>query len=356
MAGDPLDLRGVCPDPVVIQTSWFPESTHGGLFQLLGPKPKVDAEKKRITGRLVARGADTGVGLEIRAGGPALGYQQVPAQVYLDKTITLGQVASEEAVAYAVEQPTLAVVAPLEIDPLAIIWDPATYPEWNIIADIGQTDATVYSYEGAANTEYLVQSGILRRSQINGSYDGSPSAFVAAAGKAAVGGFVTNEVYLYEHEVKAWGKPVAYQLVHETGYPNYRSTLAIRSAEKDELAGCLAKLVPALQWGQVKFMADPEPVLRLIVDTAKRYKGGFVYSMGLSRYGAQAMRDLGIVDNGPTTPATLGDFDPARLQRMIDIMQPIIQAQRKPTKPGLRPEDIATNEFIDERVGLPRPH
>jgi len=79
VAGDPLDLRGVCPDPVVIQTSWFPESTHGGLFQLLGPKPKVDAEKKRVTGRLVARGVDTGVGLEVRAGGPALGYQQVPA-------------------------------------------------------------------------------------------------------------------------------------------------------------------------------------------------------------------------------------------------------------------------------------
>jgi hypothetical protein len=173
VAGDPLDLRSVCPDPVVIQTSWFPESTHGGLFQLLGPKPRVDAEKKRITGRLVARGEDTGVRLEIRAGGPALGYQQVPAQLYLDKAITLGQVATEEGVAYAAEQPTLAVVAPLEIDPLVIIWDPQTHPDWNIIADIGQTDATVYSYQGAANTEYLVQSGILRRSQINGSYDGS---------------------------------------------------------------------------------------------------------------------------------------------------------------------------------------
>jgi hypothetical protein len=296
------------------------------------------------------------VRLEIRAGGPALGYQQVPAQLYLDKTITLGQVATEEGVAYAVEQPTLAVVAPLEIDPLVIIWDPQTHPDWNIIADIGQTDATVYSYQGAANTEYLVQSGILRRSQINGSYDGSPAAFVTSGGKAAVGGFVTNEPYLYEHEVRAWGKPVAYQLIHETGYPNYRSALAIRPAEKDRLAGCLAKLVPILQRAQVDFMADPEPVLKLIVRTVDAYGGGFVYSMGLARYGAKTMRELGLVDNGPQTPATLGDFDPARLHRMIEIMQPILQAQGKPAKAGLRPEDIATNEFIDERIGLPRPH
>jgi len=36
-------------------------------------------------------------------------------------------------------------------------------------------------------------------------------------------------------------------------------------------------------------------------------------------------------------------------------MQPIMQAQRT-TRAGLRPEHIATIEFIDERIGLPRPH
>jgi hypothetical protein len=92
------------------------------------------------------------------------------------------------------------------------------------------------------------------------------------------------------------------------------------------------------------------------VRTADAYGGGFVYSMGLARYGAKTMRELGLVDNGPQTPATLGDFDPARLHRMIEIMQPILQAQGKPAKAGLRPEDVATNEFIDERIGLPRPH
>jgi hypothetical protein len=41
-----------------------------------------------------------------------------------------------------------------------------------------------------------------------------------------------------------------------------------------------------------------------------------------------------------------------RVQRMIEIVTPIFTAQRKPPKAGLRPEDIATTEFIDETVGV----
>jgi hypothetical protein len=32
----PLNLRGVCPATVVVQSSWFPQSEHGALYQLLG--------------------------------------------------------------------------------------------------------------------------------------------------------------------------------------------------------------------------------------------------------------------------------------------------------------------------------
>jgi hypothetical protein len=69
-SGDPHSLAGVCPNPVVVQTSWWPESTHGGIYQLLG-NATVDNGKKTIRGPLVSGGVDTGVQLEIRAGGPA---------------------------------------------------------------------------------------------------------------------------------------------------------------------------------------------------------------------------------------------------------------------------------------------
>ena len=56
------------------------------------------------------------------------------------------------------------------------------------------------------------------------------------------------------------------------------------------------------------------------------------------------------VTNGPDK--TLGNFDTARVQRMIDIMTPIFTAQRQPPKEGLTPEDIATNEFVDTNIGV----
>jgi hypothetical protein len=62
------------------------------------------------------------------------------------------------------------------------------------------------------------------------------------------------------------------------------------------------------------------------------------------------MVKLDIVGNGPDQ--TLGNFDMARVQRIIDITTPISTTQRKPPKAGLKPEDIATNEFIDPKIGL----
>ncbi|MGH2473983.1 MAG: hypothetical protein ACRDIL_01865, partial [Candidatus Limnocylindrales bacterium] len=31
-AGGPVDLAAVCPSPLVIQTDWFAEAEHGGLY------------------------------------------------------------------------------------------------------------------------------------------------------------------------------------------------------------------------------------------------------------------------------------------------------------------------------------
>jgi hypothetical protein len=50
---------------------------------------------------------------------------------------------------------------------------------------------------------------------------------------------------------------------------------------------------------------------------------------------------------------TLGNFDTARVQRMIEIATPIFTAQRQPPKEGLTPEDVATNAFVDMSVDIP---
>src|SRR6266508_3359933 len=232
----PVNLKGVCPDPVVVQTNWFPQSEHGSLYQLVGSGAKIDAGHKRVTGPLVDNGASTGVRIEVRAGGPAVGFQSSAALMYQDPKITLGLLQADEIIQLSSSQPVVGVVAPLELDPQILMWDPQQHPEFNIIGDIGQTDTKVLYFQTGTFMQYLLGSGILRASQVDGSYDGSPSAFVASGGKLVVQGYATNEPYLYEHEVTAWGKPVKFQLIYDTGYPNYGNVLAVRSDRKDELA------------------------------------------------------------------------------------------------------------------------
>src|SRR3954452_17391220 len=55
-----------CPDTVVIQTDWNPESEHGGAYQLIGDDHVVDAGSKSVSGTLVdGNGDSTGVKVEV---------------------------------------------------------------------------------------------------------------------------------------------------------------------------------------------------------------------------------------------------------------------------------------------------
>ena len=344
-------LKGVCPDPVVVQTDWWPEPEHGATYQLLGAGYKPDAGKKKVVGPLVSQGKDTGVKIEIRAGGPAISFQQTSAQIYLDKSITMAFVSTDQAVQQSTKQPTLSVVSPLDINPQMIMWDPKVHPNFHTIADIGQTDTKVLYFQGSTYMDYLVGSGILRKSQIDGSYDGAPDRWVASRGQVAQQGFATSEPYVYQNELPKWNKPVAFQLINDTGYPIYTSSLSIRSADKAKLSDCLKRLVPMFQQGQIDYVKNPGPVNDLIVKlNTEDYTSNYPMSQGLAKFTAQQELKLGIVGNG--TDKTLGNFDMNRIKRTIDIVGPIYAAQKQPVKAGLKPEDIATNEFINPAIGL----
>jgi len=349
-SGDALDLSGVCPNPIVVQKDWQPESEHGFLYNLVGEGYKVDTDKKKVTGPLVAQGRPTGVNIEIRTGGPAVGFEPVPAVMYSDPSIHLGYVATDEAVQFSAKQPTTAVFAQMDISPLALLWSPQEHPQVNIIADLGQTDTEVLYTKGLSYMEFLVGSGLLKRNQLNGSYDGSPALFVQSGGKAALQGFATSEPYLYEHEIKQWGKPLKFQLVNDAGFPVYFSSVSVRANDKAKLAPCLEKLVPILQRSQVEFIGKPDHAIGVILDLVPKYNTGWQYSRGLAEYSAKALKQEGIVGDG--TDGHLGNFETSRVQKVIEIMSPILAAQKQTVKQGLKPEDIATNEFIDTKISL----
>jgi len=347
-----VSLKGVCPDTVSLQTDWNPESEHGGLFQLLGPNPTIDADKKRVSGPLFAGGKDTGIKFEVRSGGPAIGFQTVTSQLYSDPKLTMGYENTDEQIQLSAKQPTTAVFAPLDKNPQMIMWDPATYPDVKTIADLKAKNVKVRYFNGAAYMAYLIGSGILSEAQTDGSYDGTPANFVAARGKDSQQGFASAEPYIYQNEVAPWKKPVAFQLVHDAGYPIYAAAYSVRTADLAKLTPCLKLLVPIFQQAQVDYITKPGPVNDLILKLVEQYNTGWQYSKGVAEFAVKQQLDLGLVSNGSNT--TLGDFDMARIDKVLAIDTPIFVKQGTPPVAGLTSAKLATNQFIDRSIGLPK--
>ncbi|MDV8001504.1 ABC transporter substrate-binding protein [Rhodococcus sp. IEGM 1408] len=345
-----VDLSDVCPATVVVQTDWNPEAEHGHIYELLGPDPKIDAGAKKASGPLFSSGEYTGVDVEIRVGGPAIGFQAVSAQMYTDPDITLGFVDADQAIQVSSSNPVTSVFAPFEINPMMIMWDPETYPDVKEIADLKEKEARVLTFETDTYWRYLTGAGILDEGQIDGSYDGSTSSFVADQGKSAQQGFVSSELYVYENDLPEWNKPIAYQLVHDAGYPSYKSAVSVRSGEVEELTPCLEKLVPVLQQGVVDYLADPQPTTDLMLDMVDQYSTGWVYSQEQADYGLKTIRELGLVSDG--TNGTIGDFDPARWERLIELNRPIFAEAGIEIAEPMTPETVMTNEFIDPSISL----
>jgi hypothetical protein len=353
-AAGAVDLSGVCPATVIIQTDWNPEADHGHLYQLLGPNPVINADKKSVSGDLYSGGKSTGVKVEIRSGGPAIGFSTVSSELYKDKDITLGYVSTDEAVQLSATLPTTAVFAENDISPQMIMWDPATYPKVKTIKELATAlksgGGVVRYFQGAAYMGYLQGSGILPVAQTDGAYDGSPAKFVTAKGKDGQQGFATAEPYIYQNEVSAWGKPLSFQLIHDTGYPIYPEAMSVRSADLSKLSPCLKKLVPVLQQADVDYISKPAATNKLVADLVTAFNNGWVYSEKVAEFGVSQMKKLKIASNGSN--AYIGDFEEARVQKVIDIDTPLFTASGSAPKAGLKPADLFTNEFLDTSIGF----
>src|SRR5207245_3951527 len=180
------------------------------------------------------------------------------------------------------------------------------------------------------STEYLVGSGVRQPGRPAGGYGGPPARFTAEQGAVASQGYASTDPYMYQTVTKAWGKPIKYQLVYDTGYPNYGATLAMRVADRAKLASCLKKLVPIVQREQVDVIHAPGPSIDLTLTLDQRYKATTPYSKGLSDFAVEQMRSLGLWGNGTPTDGIIGNFDDARVQRLIDIDKPIFGTANKP--------------------------
>lgn len=343
-------LKDVCPETIVIQTDWNPEAEHGALYQMVGPSPTVDTDKKRVTGPLMDGATDTGVKIEIRVGGPAIAFETVVSTMYKDPAITLGYVATDDAVSTFSKFPTKAIVAPLNKNPQIIMWDPEKYKDVKTIAELPK-DTKIRVFGPAAYLSYLVGAGIITQDQIDGSYKGEPSAWVADNGKSAQQGFASAEPYFYEKELKEWGKPVGYQLIHDAGWDVYAAALAVRSADFDKNKECFKSFVPVVQRAARDFVASPDAANTLILDLVTKYNTGWVYTAGQAKASVEYQLKDALVANSPD--GTLGSFEITRVDGFIKKALPIYEKEGTEVKADLTSADIVTNEFIDPSIKLP---
>ena len=343
-------LSGICPDTVVIQTDWNPEAEHGWIYEMVGDDYSIDAAAFKVTGPLMASGVDTGVDIEVRTGGPAIGYQTVTSQMYQDDSIFLGYVYTDEAIQNSAEFPTVAVMSGMEKNPQMIMWDPETYPDVETIADLGEAGVTIRYFGGAAYMDYFTQTGILSPDQVDGSYGGTPDGWLADEGATAQQGFGSAEPYIYENEIENWGKPVAYDYINDAGWENYGESIATKPENIIEYSDCLADLVPIIQQSSVDFIADPAETNALIIEAVTAFDNGWVYTEGVAEYAVKAMVDDGLLSNGPDE--TVGNFDLDRVNKLIALAIPVYETLGQTPKEGLTAEDIVTNEFIDDTIGF----
>lgn len=329
-----VSLADVCPATIVIQTDWFPESEHGGLYQLMGDDAVASKDTGAVVGSLMVNGQPTGVNLEIRAGGPFL-ESPVVTEMYQDNAITFGYVGTDVAITRYTDAPTLAVFNALNINPQVLLWDATKHPEAKTIADAAQTIKSFYVYGDPAWMRYFEAQGLIQKDQVDSNYKGN---LLLSTEDAAHQGFATSEPYKYAN-LESGAITTGYQLIHEAGWNSYAQNLAIRKDRLEELRPCLEKIIPIFQQAQLDYIADPTRANAIILTTVATYDSWWTQSEGDVANGAASQKDMGIVGNGETP--TFGDLEEARVNDFIAKATPILREQ------GLEIADIAAGDITD---------
>ena len=337
-----ISLADVCPATVVVQTDWFPESEHGGIYHLMGDDAIASKDTGAVTGSLVVNGEPTGVKLEIRAGGPFL-ESPVVTEMYQDNAITFGYVGTDVAITRYNDAPTLAVFNALNINPQVVLWDATKHPEAKTIADAAKTVKSFFVYGEPSWMQYFIAQGLINKDQVNSNYKGN---LLLATDDAAHQGFVTSEPYKYAN-LETGSITTGYQLIHDAGWNSYAQNFAIRKDRLEELRPCLEKIVPVIQQAQIDYIADPTQANALIISTVKTYDSWWSQSEGDVSNGAASQKDLGIVGNGDTE--TFGDLEETRVNDFIAKATPILREQGLEIA-DITAGDITDNSFLDTSI------
>ena len=242
----PSTLLRCARTPIVIQTDWFPESEYGAVYNLLGDDYEVDVDNKNVSGSLISQGQPTGVDVEIRAGGAA-GSGDVETLMYTDDAITFAFGTTDGQILAWENTPLMSVVAPLEISPLMIMWDPG---------DVSRRDVDRRPRRAGHHGQHLRRPDVHDRSVGDGrALRGSGRSVLRrravtvhrrGRGDRPAGVRLRPSRSCTRTVFEDWLRPVDYELIHDAGFQTYSQTLAIRPDDLESLRPCLEAFVPVV--------------------------------------------------------------------------------------------------------------
>jgi hypothetical protein len=352
------DLKGVCPNPLIVQTNWLPEADHGALYELIGSGGTM--KQYSYEGPL----GSTGINLQILSGGPGDANLPPAATLYSGNPVVrvtpdLIMDSMEDAVMLSKKFPTVGIMNLQDHDPQVLIYDPSRFKNLSTISALksaAKQGAKFYvSGLTYAYVEYLIGKGVPSGSFIGG-YSGDLDKFVTGQGLIVNQGYADSEPYLLAHDTPDWGsKPIKEVFIYKLGLNDYPSTIQVRADQLKSMSGCLSKLVPMLQKAVVDYFAHPATVNGVLAKFNPAYSATYwTTPVAESKWADTVQRADDIVGNSDNGDGPVGGFDMTRMEQVTNTLVPIFAKASPGTyDPSVKAAAIATNQFIDPSIRFP---
>jgi hypothetical protein len=351
-------LSGVCPNPLIAQTNWLPESDHGALYELIGSGGTM--KQYSYEGPL----GSTGIDLQILSGGPGDAYLPTETTLYTGNPVVgvtpdLTEDSTETTLQLSKKFPTIGVMTLQDHDPQILIYDPSKFSKLSTVAEmIKAANEGAHFYVTSLTTtyvEYLINAGVPQSAFIGG-YGGDLEKFVTGSGLIINQGYADSEPYQLAHDTPAWGaKPIKYTYVYKLGLNDYPSAVQVATTKLKQMTPCLKKLVPMIQAAEVDYAKSPTTVDGVFAQFNPTYSASYWTTPAAeSAWAVKVQKSQDIVGNGINGKGAAGEFDFARMTTMIKILLPIYAAESPGTyNPDATASEIVTNKFIDTSIRYP---
>lgn len=334
-------LGDVCPEQVVIQLDDAPSVEHGPLYRLLGPDAEIDETGATVAASLQrADGTAEDVRLELRSGGPAVGFRDPIELLVGDPSITLAVASTSDVVSATDALAAVSVLALTDRSHDVIVWDPATHPDVDGISALASTGVEIRYTPSEPFVRFLEASGVLDGATLVDTYLGEPAAFVAADGRIAQQGDALVDPDLFV-SLPQWGREVAYGFAADDGWASYDDTLVVRGDEHEDLAACLDLFVPVVQDAMLAHLADPTPANSVISVVRARLNPLTRTSVDLLDAGVERGRADAVLGGGVVAgDDAVGAFDTERLSDFVADLADVLGV------PVPEVDDIVTNAHV----------